>query len=91
MHIFEIHLCHRIVYVITVILIPHMLNSRKKQAQKINNKILKKKNIKIKRKILPAMGLELWTFCLADQRPRPLGHNTSLYKLFLSTSIIQLF
>ena len=90
MHIFEFHLCLRIVYVITVILIPHMLNSRKKQAQKINNKILKK-IIKIKRKKLPAMGLELWTFCLADQRLRPLGHNTLIYKLFLSTSIIQLF
>ena len=28
---------------------------------------------------MPAMGLELWTFCLADQRLRPLGHNTLLY------------
>ena len=50
MHIFEFHLCHRIVYVITVILIPHMLNSRKKQAQKINNEILKKKNYQNKKK-----------------------------------------
>ena len=66
------------------------VNSRKKQAPKINNEILKK-IIKIKRKILPAMGPELWTFCLADQRLRPLGHNTSLYNMFLSTSIIQLF
>ena len=55
MHIFEFHLCHRIVYVITVILIPHMLNSRKKQAQKINNEILKK-NYQNKKKNIACDG-----------------------------------
>ena len=31
MHIFEFHFCHRIVYVVTVILMPNMSISRKKQ------------------------------------------------------------
>ena len=31
MHIYEFHFCHRIVYVITVILMPNMSISRKKQ------------------------------------------------------------
>ena len=43
MHIFEFYLCHRIVYDITVILMPNMFISYKTQAQKINDKIWKKK------------------------------------------------
>ena len=42
MHIFEFYLCHRIVYVITIILMPNMFISYKTQAQKLNDKIWKK-------------------------------------------------
>ena len=42
MHIFEYELCHRVVYVITVILKPNMFISYKKQAQKLNDEIGKK-------------------------------------------------
>ena len=38
MHIFEIYLCHQIVYVITIILMPDMFISYKTQAQKLNDK-----------------------------------------------------
>ena len=55
---FEFHSSHRIVYVITVILIPNLLKSCKKQAHRLNNKILKKLSKKKKKKKIPATGLE---------------------------------
>ena len=65
MHIFEFYLCHRIVYGITVILIPNMFISYKTQAQKLNDKIWKKMiHQKQKKKRLPATGLEPGTFCI---------------------------
>ena len=49
MHVFEFYLCYRIVYVITVILMPNKFISYKKQAQKLNDKIWKKNDLLVLR------------------------------------------